>query len=1319
MAKATFFIDINIVFLKDHTANMAHTEYGTTWWGQQWLQALSGIDYANRIARGKTYANTGKVYNFTIDEAKNLIKARVEGNYDPFYTVKIILPKIDDKKKKAFIDELAASPLVIAKLSSRELDPSVLEIAKKVGIDVFPTKWSDFKMHCSCPDSAVPCKHLAAVIYKISEEIDANPFILFTLRNIDIIEELKNRKVNIEQASLKEMISYQEILLEDVHSPIYEETQTFDPNSYDEETASYKQINKGSILNSKLPFYGSNNKGISFGKPKDNQNALKTLSQLSFTTIEPCKDGIINLFSETPAGYIYGSLRDVMSQVLDKASKIADKQLKDKTDRDLPFFDEEEPLITIDNFGCVKFAKDLSWKVYPTTAGTDGLVFTMPDPKDKEFTPKNLAYALFSGFITEKSFEDKSEALEALYHTWVIATKLVISGAIIPQIYAPIEDLFAVRWIPAIIKEDIASLVNDLGLRLKGLVEHYVKIERAPVNISPKALANFYLSIFINSYVEQGYFAYLKDRQEPSVECKALFRQQVIDIDDYNTGEAIAMRLDAWIAPLYMDSNCEANPVLWLYDLLDDKDTVINEQVLKEKIQAQFEEAVDVYQEDTDSAKETTTKEDFDIGSEVLTPSIDLNFGFNHLVDDDPNQFVSIAKIVNDDEYKNARFECLRMISRLASFCPTLYKLLKKTNSDDLHTKLDMIELAKVMQESIPSLELLGVQVIIPKSLRTIFRPQSQLSVGLKRSSDSATTKFTSLRELLDFNWKLAIGNKNLSESDFEYLCQKAGQLVRFNDQFIYVDPKEISKIQKQLEKQKKLDSGAVLRSVLTGSFGDDEVDVSGELKLELDNLFKLKEVELPKDLNATLRPYQVRGYSWMYKNLKASIGAILADDMGLGKTLQTITLLEKLREEGAFKEKQALIVVPTTLMSNWAHELNKFAPKLKYSFLYGSNAQINPKADLIITTYGNLRTKLKDLKQKEFALMIIDEAQAIKNRKTSTFSSVRAIKADGKIALSGTPVENRLSEYWSIMDYTNPGLLGSADLFNREYAKPIECQRDAKVLEKFKKLTSPFIMRRLKTDKSIISDLPDKVISDQFIPLTKEQTALYQKIVDKYLKMLDDPDFKGLERASLILNLMLKLKQICNSPYQYLKTDTSLSSYEFSGKGQHLMELLDEFSESNKKALIFTQFKEMGTILQQWIKDTKGIEVPFLHGGLSVDERARMVDKFQNQRSDKFMILSLKAAGTGLNLTAASAVVHYDLWWNPAVEAQATDRAYRIGQKQNVQVYRFISENTFEEKINAIIESKKELAELTVNAGENWIGDLSTRQLKDIFTLK
>ncbi len=378
----------------------------------------------------------------------------------------------------------------------------------------------------------------------------------------------------------------------------------------------------------------------------------------------------------------------------------------------------------------------------------------------------------------------------------------------------------------------------------------------------------------------------------------------------------------------------------------------------------------------------------------------------------------------------------------------------------------------------------------------------------------------------------------------------------------------------------------------------------------------------------------------------------------------------------------------------------------------YGQDRVLALDSDVILTTYQTLRRDIEAISKHRFDMIIIDEAQNIKNPFAQTTKSVKAIKAKYRVALSGTPVENNLAELWSIFDFVLPKYLKSLDEFNKEYAKSIQIYRDKEAAERLKNITSLFMIRRLKTDKNIIKDLPEKIIIDRYVTMEKQQAALYKSFVDEHLRKLETVD--KAQRSGLIFKLLIGLKQICNHPRNFDKSYDL--DYRLSGKTLSLMQLLDTILERNEKVLIFTQYTQMGDILEQIIKKELLVEPLYLKGSMSKKKRDEMIDRFNSDDKSKIFILSLKAGGVGINLTAANNVVHYDLWFNPAVENQATDRAFRIGQTKNVNVFRFITQNSFEEKIDKMIKSKMELQELTVATGENWIGNLSNEELKAIF---
>ena len=493
----------------------------------------------------------------------------------------------------------------------------------------------------------------------------------------------------------------------------------------------------------------------------------------------------------------------------------------------------------------------------------------------------------------------------------------------------------------------------------------------------------------------------------------------------------------------------------------------------------------------------------------------------------------------------------------------------------------------------------------------------------------------------------------------------------------------------------------------------------------------KLEQLQQPNSLKGQLRPYQLYGYSWLAFLRKWRLGACLADDMGLGKTIQTISLL--LREKGTKKKLSApvLLIAPTSVVTNWEREIGRFAPGLRTyvhrgaSRLRGEEMRAAVKGqDVVLTSYPIARLDAESIHSIKWLAVILDEAQNIKNPEAKQTQAIRKIEAEFRIALTGTPVENRLSELWSIMHFLNPGYLGARKSFRENFALPIERYHDEEAIKQLKQLTTPFILRRVKTDPRVISDLPDKVETKVYCTLTEEQATLYEAVVQDVMKQIEEEE--GIKRRGLVLSMMMQLKQICNHPVQYLhqagKNGADVSLDDRSGKLERLGELLEEVlaAERNDRALIFTQFAEMGAMLADYLPRAFGAGTQFLHGGTPAKARDQMVERFQEaEHAPPIFILSLKAGGTGLNLTRANHVFHFDRWWNPAVEDQATDRAFRIGQRRNVQVHKFVTTGTLEEMIDDMIESKKGLAQAVVGSGEGWLTEMSTAELRKIVTLR
>ncbi|WP_305515578.1 MULTISPECIES: DEAD/DEAH box helicase [unclassified Methanobrevibacter] len=476
------------------------------------------------------------------------------------------------------------------------------------------------------------------------------------------------------------------------------------------------------------------------------------------------------------------------------------------------------------------------------------------------------------------------------------------------------------------------------------------------------------------------------------------------------------------------------------------------------------------------------------------------------------------------------------------------------------------------------------------------------------------------------------------------------------------------------------------------------------------------KAYEVPKSLTGELRPYQKIGYSWLVQNVKYNFGCILADDMGLGKTLQILSAILHFKEVNSLENKSSLIIVPPTLLSNWENEIKKFTPELTYYIYHGTNRTFPlEEYDLILTSYGVIRLDLDIFQDKTWFICVIDEAQNIKNPNTQQTKAIKSIKAENKVALTGTPIENKLTDYWSIFDFVNKGYLSSLDNFKANYVMRIERLEETKTLEKFKTITKPFVLRRLKTDDNIKEELPDKIINDIYCSLTKKQIRLYNAIMEGIFEDLEGKT--GIERRGIILNIITGLKQVCNHPSQFLKSDNP--KINESGKMELLITILENILDVDEKVIIFTQYAQMGKIIEQLVSKKLKTNVLFLHGSLTQQKKAEVISNFQENKEFKILVATLKTGGVGLNLTAAQNVIHYDLWWNPAIENQATDRVHRIGQKSDVMVYRFITKGTLEEVIDQMSKNKLNLAEKAISNDETFITEMTNEELKEALTLR
>ena len=687
--------------------------------------------------------------------------------------------------------------------------------------------------------------------------------------------------------------------------------------------------------------------------------------------------------------------------------------------------------------------------------------------------------------------------------------------------------------------------------------------------------------------------------------------------------------------------------------------------------------------------------------------------------------------------YLNRRFEepqerLLTALGYASRIFSPLERSLRQRRPTAAHLSTE--EAYTFLRQAAPLLEQSGFGLLVPPWWNQRgSRLGARLRVKSPSTSPDASSGLLSMRSLVNYEWEIVLGDQALTREEFEALVRLKMPLVQIRGQWVALNPEQIEAAIRFWERRQAEGQMSMLEALLWGLSAEDQVDGLpveevkitgwlGELLERLKRGERVMELPQPASLAGELRPYQQRGFSWLAFMRRWGLGACLADDMGLGKTIQSIALFLHDREHNG-RVPPALVVCPTSVVGNWQREIQRFAPKLQSLLHHGPNRATGQdfldqvmKQDVVITSYGLARRDADLLAQVHWSVVVLDEAQNIKNPAAKQTQAVRRLPADFRLALTGTPIENRLSELWSIMQFLNPGYLGSQKRFRKQFALPIERYRDPQATERLRRLVGPFILRRVKTDPTIIQDLPEKLEMKVYCNLTREQATLYEAVVQDSLKQIEESE--GIQRKGLVLSTLMKLKQICNHPAQFLGDRSELAGR--SGKLARLTEMLEEVLAVGDRALIFTQFATMGEMLRVYLQETFGREVLFLHGGTPRKQRERMIQRFQGEgHGPPFFVLSLKAGGLGLNLTRANHVFHFDRWWNPAVEDQATDRAFRIGQTRDVQVHKFLCIGTLEENIDALIESKKSLAESIVTTDESWLTELSTDELREMLRLR
>ena len=722
--------------------------------------------------------------------------------------------------------------------------------------------------------------------------------------------------------------------------------------------------------------------------------------------------------------------------------------------------------------------------------------------------------------------------------------------------------------------------------------------------------------------------------------------------------------------------------------------------------------------------------------------------GFHLLITDDPPTIIDAAQIWADGgggrlasvlgPEETAGDLLLGELARAQRIWPRLQDALE--DIDPTEIELGTAEAHAFLQDVRPILQEAGVEVLAPSWWgQATSRIGVRLSIEPHGESDKAPGM--GLSSLVDYAWEISIGDESVGLEELRRLAEQGVPLIRIGDRWVEIRKEDFEKANSFLEKHPGGAStlGEVLRLAASG---EDEggpqitgIRTSGWVQELLGDERepaedRVRPIEVPEAFKGTLRPYQERGLAWLAFLDRFGLGGCLADDMGLGKTIQMIALLqhERATAEGRVI-RPTLLVCPMSVAGNWRRELERFAPELRVHIQHGPNRPVGEdfatradECDVVVTTYALVSRDRTWIECVEWERVVLDEAQHVKNPPTKQATAIRSLKSRHRVALTGTPVENRLTELWSIMEFCLPGFLGPQAEFRRRYAIPIERHRDELRGERLKQLVGPFVLRRLKTDEGVADDLPPLVENRQHVPLTPEQARLYDTVVQDMLRQVDEAT--GMRRRGLVLSGLVRLKQICNHPAHFLKeTDIAPNTGERlsqrSGKSARLVEILEEVLAGDDRALVFTQFRQMGHLLATILRQEFDMEPLFLHGGTPQGRRDQMIERFQSGDSSPIFLLSLKAGGVGVNLTSANHVIHFDRWWNPAVENQATDRAFRIGQTRTVNVHKMITSGTLEERIDQMIEQKTDLARRIIGTGESWLTELDSDRLRDVLSLR
>ncbi|MCB0522115.1 MAG: SWIM zinc finger family protein [Lewinellaceae bacterium] len=1165
---------------------MARNSYGVTWWGKQWLSALENIDYSNRLPIGRTYATAGNVRSIDVDG--NAIKAKVKGVLPTPYRIEIYAPAFTENEIKRLVGELARNPALVAKILQRELPNELFQISEGIGLQLFPFSWKDFSMNCSCPDRATPCKHLAAVIFAMAEEIDKNPFLVFELHGLNLIDELKKENIRLADKSVERIPRVSDLLIESA----------FD-NMIEKSLQSKKDLLRTRILD--------------------------------FTNIPDIRTNILSLYKPRPSFYDE-DFREVLRTLLSESSAVAAELL----DAEVELGKHGYNLNKGDDVQLV-FDENLLFK-YVQVFDSRGNEKTMTS-----FRPNDLVSALIKW--DPDSLHQTQPSIAALHEVLFFSLKLVQQGAIMPQLLECAPGTYRIRWVPATMHESVKAVFDKL-------------LENMPLGLS---------------VVLSG----LEERDQSMVEMLKTICSFFIG---YCIGEVKGLDKDP-LASMFLNSNRKTPTNFsrpdtaellqhWLNDFnLSQKDIAPLVRVLEEEGQY----AVEIYVE----FRKNTAQEPVHLNDILLLK-----------------------------RYEGIKNGVLKDVLLMADFFPRLNEIIEAKGRHRLEfTELHFVE---VLLKILPMIRLFGVKIDMPDGLKNIVQPQA--TILIKKSASKKEVSFANLDNLLRFEWLVALGGDLFPIDEFEDMVTNLNGIARIQDHYTCIDEDELIRLFEKFDDPPTLSGFDALRALFAEEHNGVKIGLSPEVTALRSQLLDTRPTALPNNLKSSLLPHQVSGYNWLMKNVELGFGSLIADEMGLGKTQQVLAVLLKLKEEGKLGKSKAMIVVPTSLMTNWYKAVEIKGAPLKAAIYYGQRRPLGvADPDIIVTSYTILSNEEDLLKKMPWHCIIIDEAQKIKNPEIVQAISLKSIPAPVKIAISSRPVEMHLLELWGIMDFLNHGYLGLHGEFINTFAKPIQREHDQDKKDLLHKLTAPFLLRRSKADPDIAESLPKRVDNDRFALLTPEQTDFYRRVLDVDMEAIYQETNPG-RRHKLVMNMFNALRQICNHPHLFRKKENKKPQY--SGKNILLFSLLGNIYQNGEKAVVFAQSKEVGDLLALQMSIAFGKKPLFLHGGTSRSSRDTMLEAFEDDPFTDTFIVSITAAGTALQLTAATHAIHYDHWWNPAIETHITDRTFNMGAMKNLLVWHLLTQGTFEEKLIEMIRTRKELASMNVGMLENWLGNLSDEDL-------